>query len=173
MNAKPSLRERSNSLFRRVIPLEFCQQFGGDGGRPQRNRIQDEIVATELDAVFGWALEALDIVLAQGKIDVPESLAMDVRAFKAAMNPLVEFANEACVLESEATVRPPELYRVYQAWAKDGGMRPLGKNKFYELVRLHFPAVKRFRPRNPDGIQSTHELFKGIGVCDDLPFHFD
>lgn len=172
MNAKPSLRERSNSLFRRVIPLEFCQQFGGDGGRPLRNRIQDEIIATELDAVFGWALEALDLVLAQGKIDVPESLAMDVRAFKAAMNPLVEFANEACLMDPTATVRPPDLYRTYQAWAKDGGMRPLGKNKFYELVRLHFPSVKRFRPRLPDGSQSSVELFQGIGVLEDLPFDF-
>jgi hypothetical protein len=51
-------------------------------------------------------------------------------------------------------------------------MRPLGKNKFYELVRLQLPSVKRFRPRLPDGSQSSVELFQGIGVLEDLPFDF-
>jgi putative DNA primase/helicase len=170
MNAKPALRERSNSLFRRVIPLEYCQQFGGDGGRPMKNRIQDEIIEKELDQVFGWALEALDIVLAQGKIEAPESIHADIAAFKAAMNPLIEFANEACTLDPGAMIRPPELYRVYQAWARDGGMKPLGKNKFYEQMRLGFPGVRRSRPRLPDGSLSSTEFFTGIGVVSNLPF---
>jgi len=172
INAFPKIRERSDALWRRIIPVEYSQHFGtGEGCRPKIDRIQERIIATELDAVFLWALEVLPAVLDSGKIAIPETCSMDFDNFKSAINPLFDFAREALVFHENATVKPPDLYKVYQAWAKDGGTnRPIGKHGFYEQIRLHYRTVRRVRPMALPGQQSSVEVFQGVGILDGTPW---
>jgi putative DNA primase/helicase len=172
INAFPKIRERSDALWRRIIPVEYRQHFGtGEGSHPKKDRIQEKIIAEELDAVFLWALEVLPAVLDSGEIAIPETCGLDFDNFKSAVNPLFDFAREALVFHENATVKPPDLYRVYQSWAKDGGAnRPIGKHGFYEQIRLHYRSVRRVRPNVLPGQQSSVEVFQGVGILEGSPW---
>jgi len=154
MNDFPSIRERTDAFFRRVIVLEYRQKFEGD--RDNKD-LKDQLMA-ELNGIFRWALEGLRQVLAQRRIEVPECVLRARERFRAKVNPVLSFVEEECLLGEQFRCLPPELYRAYKEWCEESKVRALGKHNFYEQIYLNYGSTVTKRRRD------TREWFIGIGL---------
>ena len=155
MNSFPGLREKTKSFFRRVIVLEYNQVFEGEN---MDVNLADKLLG-ELDGIFLWALDGLEMVLENNAILVPETVEDAKIRFHEHTNPILLFIKEACVRGEDYHVAPPDLYDAYKSWYDDSGgrkNRQLGKKSFYEQVRLNVPIqTKRL---------DTRDHWLGIGI---------
>jgi len=153
MNAFPGLKEKTQSFFRRIIVLEYNKVFDGKDA----DVYLKEKLLEELDGIFLWALDGLQFVLEAGEIVVPECVVAAKQRFREKSNPVLLFVEEACIMTPESRILPNDLYQGYKDWCDDGGMKPLGKQNFYEQIRLNYSGIKK--RRDPQG---TKEYFYGI-----------
>lgn len=168
MNTFPGVKEKTNAFFRRIIVMEYLQEFKGDDADPRR---AEKIIAKELNGIFMWALEGLKRVLENGKIQVPESVSQAKERFRHKTNPVLGFVEEMCVYKPDdpkVKVLPLTLYKTYQEWCEEGKAQSLGKINFYENIRQNFPKVKK--RRDSDG--GTREFYYGIGLSSN-PYAID
>jgi P4 family phage/plasmid primase-like protien len=163
MNAMPSIREKTDSFFRRVVVLEFLQKFDGQANACDV-ALSDTLINDHLDGIFLWALEGLESVLQNNRLLLPECCQVSERRLRAHTNPLLLYVEEGCQFGPDRHVYPDELFRNYADWCKASGVKPLGKIKFYEQVKLQYgDKIKRDRPRI-NGELATREIFTGIGI---------
>jgi len=160
MNAFPGVKEKTDSFFRRIIVLEYKQKFEGQA---DDKRLADKLMG-ELDSIFMWSLQGLMRVLKNEEIARPEAVVLAKERFRERVNPVLSFVKEVCLLDREVKqggirMLPADLYREYQEWMEDAKLRPLGKQNFYEQIRLNFPHVKKMRES-----YGTREYFYGIGL---------
>lgn len=160
MNAFPGLKEKTDAFFRRIIVLEYDQQFEGD---KEDKRLADKLME-ELDGIFKWSLDGLKRVLENEEICAPDVVARAKKRFKAKTNPVLMFVDEMCVLDVDAKqggirVLPPKLFKVYLEWMEEAKLRALGKQNFYEQIRLNYPQVDKKRESH-----GTREFFYGVGL---------
>lgn len=161
MNAFPGIKDKTDAFFRRIIVMEYKQQFEGE---KDDTTLKDRLTA-ELNGVFSWSLEGLKRVLKNKAIQQPEGVAQAKRRFKAKVDHVVTFAEEELLIGSEYTAPPPAVWRRYTAWAEDGQIQTkhrLGKIAFYDSLISNFGAKKE-RPKG-----STVEVFRGLGIKDEL-----
>ena len=162
MNSFPGVKEKTDAFFRRIIVIEYKQSFEG---KEDDKRRADKIIETELNGIFKWAMEGLEIVLENEEIQVPESVVMAKKRFRHKVNPALVFVDELCTLSKDdakvtkVKVLPALLYKAYTDWCEDGKVQGLGKQNFYEQINLNFPKVKK--RKDPKG---TREFFYGIGL---------
>lgn len=161
MNAFPGLKEKTDAFFRRIIVLEYNQQFEGN---KEDKRLADKLIE-ELDGIFKWALDGLKRVLENEEICTPATVARAKKRFKAKNNPVLMFVEEMCVLDVEAKqggirVLPPKLFNEYQEWMEEAKLKALGKQNFYEQIYLNYPQVDKKRDS-----KGTKEYFYGMGLA--------
>lgn len=153
MNDFPTIREKTDAFFRRVIILEYKQIFSGD----KDNRELKSQLMSELNGIFTWALDGLRMVLDQKHIVVPESVQLAKQRFRQKSNPVLTYIEEMCAVNASAVVLPKALYDSYKEWCEDSKVRPLGKHNFYEQIYLNC-GVKKVRI-------GTKEWLKGVGLA--------
>jgi len=154
MNAYPSIKEKTNAFFRRVIVLEYKQTFDGDDCDV---RLLDKLMK-ELDGIFMWALEGLEYVLENEEISVPDSVDSAKERFREKTNPIILYITERCMIGEDFTVAPPDLYRDYRKWCEASGSRhPLGKKSFYEQMVLQLKLDEKTR-------QGSRMVYQGVGL---------
>jgi P4 family phage/plasmid primase-like protien len=164
MNSFPSVKDRSDGFFRRLIIVPFEQVFSDESAD---TRLPDRLIE-ELNGIFAWAIEGLRVVLQNKKIDQPESIVNAKRRFRMSVDQSLAFGDEVCDISDQAECFPATLYKRYVTWCGDSGIsRPMAKARFYERIMSNF-AVKRRRHKG-----STQEHFEGISIRDegdDPPF---
>ncbi len=154
MNSFPGIRDQTHAFFRRIIVVEFLQKFEGERADVHLK----EKLEKERDGIFRWALEGLRRVLDQKAVSQPESVLNAKNRFRQWVNPVCLFVDEACDLGETCKAFPADVFKRYRAWCDGGGVRPVGKQRFYEQLQLNFP-VRRSREW-----QSTRETFVGIAL---------
>lgn len=158
MNAFPGIKDKTDAFFRRIIVMEFKQQFEGER---DDTTLKDRLMG-ELNGIFMWALEGLKRVLKNKAILQPEGVLQAKRRMRAWINPVITFADECLELGPEQRCNPPELYKVYTRWCEDGKATPMGKQKFYEQILTNF-QVKKARDHG-----ATREHFAGVSIREDV-----
>ena len=83
------------------------------------------------------------MVLDKDDLIIPDVVERDTREFIKTTNPVLLFADDCCVLGDEYKVTPKDLYKEYVDWCKEGGNRPLSRNRFYDQILIQFPAVQK------------------------------
>jgi P4 family phage/plasmid primase-like protien len=163
MNAMPNIREKTDSFFRRVVVLEFLQKFDGQATACDV-ALSDTLIAQQLDGVFMWALEGLESVLTYKRLLLPHCCQLSESRLRSHINPLLLYVEEGCVFGPDCGVYPEELFRNYCDWCKASGVKPLGKIKFYEQMKLQFGSKVSRERRRINGELDTRERFAGIGI---------
>jgi P4 family phage/plasmid primase-like protien len=158
MNNWPGIKDKSDAFFRRVVVLEFNEQFLGDEADTS---LKDKLL-TQLNGIFRWSLEGLKRVLEHKKITTPESVTQAKHRLRSFVDPIINFADECCLFDKDAKVLPPDLYRAWIKWCEESGIRnPVGKLRLYEAIQKQF-HVKRGREHG-----AKQEHFSGIGLRGD------
>jgi putative DNA primase/helicase len=156
MNEFPGIKDKTDAFFRRVIVMEYKQKFEGE---QDDTSLKDKLQA-ELNGIFMWSLEGLKRVLKTNCITQCDSILQAKKRFRARVNPVLMFVDEACEVGDWVRCKPPELYKAYKEWCEEAKTNPLGKQRFYEQILTNYPAKKT----RPEG--STTETFTGIGLKD-------
>lgn len=159
MNEFPGIKDKTDAFFRRVIVMEYKQQFLEE----KDDRHLSEKLLKENNGIFMWALEGLKRVIENDAITMPDSVIQAKKRFRARVNPVLMFVDEECLLDSRYDCIPKELYKGYVNWCEEAKTRPLGKQRFYEQILTGF-KVQKVRPTN-----KSQEVFIGIAKKEDVP----
>ena len=160
-NHMPHTRDFSEALFRRAIVLKFNNTFKGQGRDPH---LKDRLLA-DLPGILSTSLRAIADVLRRGDFTVPLSSVEAARAWRRDVDQVAQFVDERCYLTPGGSVTSADLYRGYEEWAREAGIKhTLGRRKFTERVaRLGAQASK--------GTGGTRML-SGIALHDGLGRQF-
>lgn len=113
-----------------------------------------------LSGVLNWLLDGLSEYMRIG-LSAPEAVRSATTAYKHESDSAARFVEEMLAPEKGAEERAPYIYEVYQDWAKDGGMYPLGKQNFNKALRRLGIYVERARPKSGGNMTS---LIRGYRV---------
>ena len=126
-NHLPHTRDFSAALFRRAVVLTFNRTFAPD---EQDQRLRDKL-RDELPGVLNLALEGMAGVFERGTFTSAASVEAAKDAWKLEADQVAQFAEESCRFERAAQVASAELYKAYESWAEDAGIkRSLNRNNF-------------------------------------------
>lgn len=160
MNEFPGIKDKTDAFFRRIIVLEYMQKFEGEND----DTGMSEKLLKELDGIFMWALRGLQRVMERGYIFIPEVCMTAKKRLRAKVNHIITFVDEECLVGSEYSCHPPDMYQRYVKWAEASKLQPYGRSNFYEQIQLNF-NVQRVRLGS-----DTTMSFKGITMTTESQF---
>jgi len=170
MNDIPVIPDKSSGFERRLIVLDFKRKFTENEMDP---RMTEKLVE-EIDGIFMWALDGLAQLLSEGGFNIPSQVKEETRRFMQALNPLLIFVDECCVLASaeangptdSLNVQKTRLYAKYKEWCQEGGNRALSRNKFYDQLMIGYPQVtEKLKPIADNPVRQR--CFAGICIRDE------
>jgi len=127
-NKAPRLNEDSDAIWRRLVIVDFPNQFMGvnaDG-----DLIDKLSSAEELSGLLNAALEALQRLRQQKAFTVGTSMESVRRKYLLNSNPVPVFVEERCERNLQASVTKDELYEAFLQFCEDTGTTLLGKKAF-------------------------------------------
>jgi len=136
-NHRPRVRADDNAIWRRILQAPFDEVI------PERER-DPGVKATLIDtavagpAILSWIVTgALD--WQREGLSPPDVVLQATTAYRDSMHPLTEFLEDRCVLDGNnpgLRADNTELYKEYQKWAVEGGVRrPLGRKNFTQALK--------------------------------------
>ncbi|HUT44363.1 MAG TPA: phage/plasmid primase, P4 family [Desulfobacterales bacterium] len=153
MNEFPGIKDKTHAFYRRIIVLEYNQEFKGESD----DKFLKKKLKKEIDAIFTWAIEGLEIVLEFTEILVPETVEDAKYRFKISQNPVLLYMDERCILDETFSEKPDDVYQDYIKWTDESKVKwPLGKIKFYEQLLINFKIRKKR--------EGTIQIFEGISL---------
>lgn len=155
MNETPVVQDKSYAFERRVLVLNFTRRFTKDEIDPQ---MSDKLVA-EKDGIFYWMVEGLRILLRNNRFVIEENIQKEIENLMHRVNPFLIFIEECAYVEPGQRCNTTDIWEAYRDWCAEGGNRSLGRNKFYDMILMQFPAVKK--TTDPEG---RTRIFDGIGL---------
>jgi len=160
MNDAPVIADKSYGFQRRMVSLYFNLRLEGKDIIPK----YEDYLIEEIDGIFNWAVEGLELLLKNKGFKIGEGVAADTEALMDSINPFRIFITECCQVNDSPELdyyeTTTQLWHAYSEWCKQGHNRPLGRNKFLEQIQQTFSRVRKSRKELPDGSQPT--LFTGI-----------
>jgi len=130
-NHMPHTRDFSDALFRRAVVLTFPNKFEGTRCDPH---LKDKLVK-ELPGILNLALTAIAKVFVRGEFTTCESNEEAKRRWRLEADQVAQFIEDECETHPGEFVTVAHLYRQYQQWAGDAGIkRSLNKNNFSNRV---------------------------------------
>jgi len=158
MNNVPIIKDKSHGMTRRLMVIEFKRRFQ----KHEMDNLLDKKLQAERDGVFFWGLSGLYQLLQKQYFETNEVVEEDTKNFIHVLNPLFNFIDEKCDLDSKAKVGCMDFYQIYKAWSIESGQRPMSKSNFYVHILSNYPKVKKYKETNRTG----RWLFRGIGLID-------
>jgi putative DNA primase/helicase len=133
-NDRPRVRDDDDAIWRRILQIPFDQHIPD---KERDNMLKDYLQDPELagPAVIAWLVQGCLNwqVVGLGVDDATKSLTGDYRD---AMDPIRDFLSDYCVIAPAARVRNPDLYKAYEEWAKDNGLkRPLAQRTLTQRLK--------------------------------------
>lgn len=144
-NEMPDLRDASQALAERMIPLRMENSFVGR----EDPTLKDQLDA-ELGGILHWALDGMDSVRASGDgrgFAVGARSREELDEIRDGMSPVAVFVREHCVVEPDAWVDNDDLGSAWAAWvAQQGITESLDRRSFgRKLGALGLPAKTHVR----------------------------
>ena len=119
-NHMPHTRDFSDALFRRALILTFNNCFSPELGNCNHN-LKDELIE-ELPGILNMVTERYAWVELIG-FTIPKSSLAAAKAWRIEADQVAQFVEECCVLDSGNEIRIGDLYRDFNQWADDAGVK--------------------------------------------------
>lgn len=145
-NFKPNLNSDDGAVWRRARSIEFPTSFYVPGRTPDTG-LKGRIVENEASGVLNWVLAGAAMYLAEG-LQEPAKVKADRDEWRQEVDSVVQFlkdsVNEGTLVETpEARTPFSDLFRMYNAWAVNNYVKPLGRRRFgNRLETLGYEAIK-------------------------------
>ena len=127
-NKAPRLSEDSDAIWRRLVIVDFPNQFLGV--KADSNLVDKLTTPEELSGLLNAALEALQRLRQQKAFTVGTSMESVRRKYLLNSNPVPIFIEERCEKDIKASITKDELYDAFLQFCEDTGIAILGKKAF-------------------------------------------
>ncbi len=117
-NHMPHTRDFSDGLFRRSLILTFNRKFAD---HEQDRELAGKLIG-ELPGILNYSLSAYGRALSQGFTMPPSALAAR-EAWRCEADQVRQFIGERCEVLPGASVKLDDLYRSFDLWARQSGVR--------------------------------------------------
>ncbi len=133
-NRLPPTRDKSDAFFRRWRIVEFTNSVKmGD----EIIGLAEKIFAEEQGAVLAWLLSGAADLAKRGSFPETENHRRLIQYWRAGNNSALQFVLDTEYIELKAPPEPlsgMDVFTVYKRWASSVGVKPLGRNSFYEAL---------------------------------------
>lgn len=136
-NRLPPTRDKSDAFFRRWRIVEFANSVAPG---TEIIGLADRIFNDEQSAVLAWLLEGSAKLAKQGGFPHTDNHIRLIQYWRAGNNSALQFLLDPEYVDiagGKATVTPiaaKEVFALYRKWASEAGVKPMGRNAFYEAV---------------------------------------
>ena len=127
-NHMPHTNDFSEGLTRRARIIRFNNVFT-EGSVACDPHLTSKIVE-ELPGILNMALTAYEKARERGTVIKPASSEREIRAWRMEFDSVSHFIDERCEIGPEYAVPAGDLYRTYESWAIDAGVRAVTKTSF-------------------------------------------
>ena len=154
-NDRPRIPHSDTGMWRRIREIPFTSKFS-EPDPAIRVSLRDIEVAGP--AVLAWAVQGCLHWQRQGLGELPKQIADATEAYREEMDPLKEFLEERTVEVDEVWTPGGDLWKEYQHWAKDAGIRYLvGRKAFSQYLANKYSERRRKSARGFVGVAlATH-----------------
>lgn len=142
-NEIPRINDLSDGLKRRIIFIPFSAKFS------KRDKDYDPFIIDKLmeqsalEYLLKIALEGLDRILYNREFTHSTIVDAAWDEYEKTNNPVIGFIEEEAKIHNECV---NDVFKQYQCWCSENGLKPLSKNKFgLELKKHGFSNEKRVR----------------------------
>lgn len=159
-NRLPPTRDKSDAFFRRWRIVEFKNPV--PVGK-EITGLAQRIIAEEHGAVLGWLLEGAARLAKRGALPETDEHARLIQYWRAANNSALQFLldPEYCVVSLDNELKAADLFESYRRWAHETGLKPLGRNGFYEAAE---DGAGRFGMRLFVDNKTNTKMFSGVSL---------
>ncbi len=159
-NKLPRIKDNSDGFHRRILPVQFKQQFLDGGDLELENKIE-----AELSGIFLWAVAGLHRLRQQKKFTDCQETQDLLFDYRRSNNPILSFVEDECILDDDSEVTKDDLYKAFKTYCSTNGFIAFNKNNFYRELYLAVTNIHQYRARN--GKKRTNKL-KGIALESEL-----
>ena len=159
-NRLPPTRDKSDAFFRRWRIVEFKNPIPVG---QENTRLAERIIAEEHGAVLGWLLDGAARLAKRGGLPETDEHVRLVQYWRAANNSALQFLldPEYCTPDASHQMKAADLYDAYRQWANESGLKPLGRNGFYEAAE---DGAGRFGMRLFVDVKNNTKMFSGVSL---------
>ena len=159
VNHLPRVEDLSYGFWRRVRLVPFHHEFKDQAV----DRNLDMSLCAEASGILAWLVRGAVAWERQGLEPIPHAVRIATTKYEADSDSLSEFIEERCAVGDTFTVAAGDLYRAYDLWATDRGLRT--KDERLSATAFGKRMGRRFRKR-PD---RRFTIYYGIGLAADSP----
>lgn len=150
INDLPSMQEKTNALFDRMIVIPFNKTFGTkeEVARGEKDTLKDpslkeKIINNEIDIIISWAMEGLFRVIDNNyEFTIPTTLKDKKEEYREEVDSVRKWVNlyyepitPTC---NEDYIKGSVLFNIYKAWCLNEGAKEVGRNNFYKSMNRLF-----------------------------------
>ncbi len=149
-NHKPVIRGTDHAIWRRIRLIPFNVTIPAE---EQDTRLPEKL-REELPGILAWAVRGC-LEWQKHGLGVPEEVKNATEGYRAEMDIIAQFLEEACIIDPVAKARASDLYRSYTTWCEENGEHPLSQKNFG--MRLTERGFRR-------EVSNSVRWWRGIGL---------
>ena len=133
-NPRPTIKDSSNGIWRRLLLIHWEYNFEDDPERKDLPVLLREM-EPEYPGVLKWLWEGLQLYLKHGRLLVPEKVKREVDLYRRETDLIADFLEMWVVNAPGERVPKARLYETYKFYMEQTGHRALAENKLTPLLR--------------------------------------
>lgn len=144
-NKMPRVKDTSDGLYRRLLPVQFKRQFME--GDPDTDPDLESKLLDELSEIFVWSLIGLKRLLKNKRFTQSDETDEIMMNYKRLNNPVLCFVQDECELKEGGQETKDDIYKRYDAYCRNGKYFPCSRENFFKELKAAYESLKTFRPR--------------------------
>lgn len=149
-NHLPRFSDTSRGLYRRILALDFGQDFS-----LRKDKDLEEKLLAELPGIFQWALEGYRRLLERDEFETPPAMRNIIQDIRRSSSSVAAFVEDECMaLDSAGSgqyVPNAALYGAYRHYCSENGKKPFSADVFFKELRRAVPPSCEFKVQRVDG----------------------
>ncbi len=146
VNVLPQNIELSTAFFRRLLIVPFFARITKSEQDPD---LANKIIASELPAIFNWAMDGLKEVLQNRKLTECQKGLEIVERYRIESDTVIYFMEE-CSYKPSTNHKVPlqDIYQEYRVFCVENGYRSVSNKVFRKRLENNHYQIKRLGPGN-------------------------
>ena len=135
VNHKPVVNDDSTGYWRKIRLIPFVESFEGRADKELKAALR-----AEYPGILAWMVRGCVAWQDRG-LTPPDVVRLATENYRTESDPLAVFLIERCLIGPGFTTRASDLYKAYQRWADDSGLKDrerLSSTKFGRLISTRF-----------------------------------
>lgn len=154
-NERPQATASDAALWARILLIPFNVRFI-DEPKGQNERKADHDLLNRLKAeapgIMAWLVRGCLLWQREG-LAPPEIVKAATREYQKEEDLIERFLNDRCIVGATYEIQAGILYKTYQAWAEENGLKPMTGIKFGKEMQSRF-----------DSHQKRHVIYIGLSL---------